>query len=202
MTIEYSVIYWQSPSWPLSKHNELAQTMESADHDAKELQGMPAATVKKLKRDTPKRSPITAGLAYHKNIRNSCYHCGGKYPASDCRFRQSECRFCKKMGHTKKSAVLSSSRKGPGDILCKLTIYPLRIPLSRVMSRRPQKNTLCSIFRAVSHLWWSNQELNGSPISMELDTGAGISIVSEQTYNQLWRETIILQCFKTSCAWL
>ena len=30
--------------------------------------------------------------------------------------------------------------------------------------------------------------LNGSPISMELDTGAGISIVSKQTYNQLWRE--------------
>ena len=30
--------------------------------------------------------------------------------------------------------------------------------------------------------------LNGSPISMELGTGAGISIVSKQTYNQLWRE--------------
>ena len=30
-------------------------------------------------------------------------------------------------------------------------------------------------------------KLNGSPISMELDTGAGITIVSKQTYNQLWR---------------
>lgn len=28
-------------------------------------------------------------------------------------------------------------------------------------------------------------KLNGAPISMELDTGAGISIVSQQTYNQL-----------------
>ena len=30
-------------------------------------------------------------------------------------------------------------------------------------------------------------KLNGSLISMKLDSGAGISIVSEQTHNQLWR---------------
>ena len=32
-------------------------------------------------------------------------------------------------------------------------------------------------------------KLNGAPISMELDTGAGISIVSKNTYNQLWPES-------------
>ena len=32
-------------------------------------------------------------------------------------------------------------------------------------------------------------KLNGAPISMELDTGAGISIVSKQTYNHLWPES-------------
>ena len=32
-------------------------------------------------------------------------------------------------------------------------------------------------------------KLNGNPISMELDTGAGISIVSKSTYYQLWPES-------------
>ena len=32
-------------------------------------------------------------------------------------------------------------------------------------------------------------KLNGAPISIELDTGAGISIVSKNTYNQLWPES-------------
>ena len=48
----------------------------------------------------------------------------------------------------KKSAVLSSTRRGPGDILGKLAICPLRI-LRRVMSRTPQKTTLCTIFGTV-----------------------------------------------------
>ena len=32
-------------------------------------------------------------------------------------------------------------------------------------------------------------KLNGTPISMKLDTGAGISIVSKSTYYQLWPES-------------
>ena len=68
------------------KAYELAQAMKPANHETKELIGMPAATVNKLNRDTPKRSLINARLTPHNNTRNSCYHCGGKHPVSDCRF--------------------------------------------------------------------------------------------------------------------
>ena len=77
------------------KAYELTQAMETADHDAKELQGLPTAAVNKLTKGTGKHfstgtrqttSPMT-----HKNLQNNCYRCGGKHSANDCRFRQSEC---------------------------------------------------------------------------------------------------------------
>ena len=76
------------------KANELAQAIETADHDAKELQG-PTAAVSKLNRGTGKNfstgtrqmtSPMT-----HKNLQNNCYRCGEKHSANNCRFLQSEC---------------------------------------------------------------------------------------------------------------
>ena len=75
--------------------------------------------------------------------------------------------LARRQATSKKSAALSSSRRGPGKILGKLTIYPLRIPL-RVMSGRPQKNNLCTTFGAVVSMIVTLR-LNISPISMELD---------------------------------
>ena len=47
----------------------LVQALETADHDAKELQELPAATINKLNRDTTKRSPTNTAPAYHKALR-------------------------------------------------------------------------------------------------------------------------------------
>ena len=55
------------PNLTFEKAYELAQAMQIADQDARELQGTPAATVNKLNRDTPRRSPSNAGSARHKN---------------------------------------------------------------------------------------------------------------------------------------
>ena len=90
------------PNLTFKKAYELAQAMQMAEHDARELQGMPAATVNKLDRDAPRRPPTNAGPAHHKNAQNNCYRCGGKHPASDCKFHQSECWFCKKIGYIEK----------------------------------------------------------------------------------------------------
>ena len=42
--------------------------MQTADQDARELQGTPAAIVNKLNGDAPRRSPSNAGLARHKTL--------------------------------------------------------------------------------------------------------------------------------------
>ena len=88
------------------KTYKLAQAMETADHDARELQGPPPNAVNKLNKvvraATRRSPPMGARTADHRNPQNSCYRCGQNHLASECQFRRSECRFCKKIGHIEK----------------------------------------------------------------------------------------------------
>ena len=131
------------------------QALKTADHDAKELQEMPAATINKLNRDTTERSPTNTRPAYHKALRIAVTTVEENILHQIVDFINWSAGFPRRQVTLKKSAVISSSRRRPGDILDKLTICLLRIPL-RVMSRRPQKNTLCTIFGAVICPQWSH----------------------------------------------
>ena len=72
------------------KAYELAQAMETADHDARELQGPPTTAVNKLNRGTGRSFATGPRPTIHKNLRNNCYRCDGKHSANDCRFPQSD----------------------------------------------------------------------------------------------------------------
>ena len=178
------------------KAYELAQAMETADHDAKELQGPPTAAVNKLTRGTGKHfstgtrqttSPMT-----HKNLLNNCYRCGGKHSANDCRFRQSECRFCKKVGHIERAcrSKLKQSQRGKGNPASQTHNLSLSSddPANGSKPERPDEYSMYHVRSSHSPIM-IELKLNGTPISMELDTGAGNSIVSKSTYYQLWPES-------------
>ena len=82
--------------------------MEAAEKEAKGLQDVPGASVNRLGRGIPVRKQPT--LRPDHNTPNqpqkalltaSCYRCGAKHKASDCKFREAECHYCKK-GHIAK----------------------------------------------------------------------------------------------------
>ena len=175
------------PNLTFEKAYELVQAMQTADQDARELQGMPAVTVNKLNGGTPRRSPSNAGSARHKNTQNSCYRCGRKHPASDCRFRQSECRFCKKIGHIEKVCRSKLKQERVRGNTRKTHYLSVEDTENGDDPDTTKEHSLYNI-RSSRALLMVTLMLNGSPISIELDTGVGISIVSKQTYNQLWRE--------------
>ena len=89
---------------------ELAQAMETADHDARELQGPPTTAVHKLNRGTGRSFSTGPRPKFHNNLQNNCYRCGGKHFTNDCRFCLSECRFCKKVCHIERACRSKDQR--------------------------------------------------------------------------------------------
>ena len=171
---------------------ELAQAMETVDHDAKELQGPPPTAVNKLNKAvraaTRRSPPVGARTADHWNPPNSCYRCGQNHLASECRFRRSECRFCKKIGHIEKvcrSKLKQNRARGNANQTHNLSLSSEEV----VDSNESPTTDEYSLY----HVRSSRKpimvilKLNGTPIAMELDTGAGTSIVSKQTFDQLWQ---------------
>ena len=172
------------------KAYELAQAMETADHDARELQGPPTTAVNKLNRGTGRSFATGPRPTIHKNLQNNCYRCGGKHSANDCRFRQSECRFCKKVGHIERAcrSKLKQDQRAKGNATSQThnLSFSGDDPVNDSGSKTPDEYSMYNVRSSHTPIM-VELKLNGAPISMELDTGAGISIV--QKHNQLWPES-------------
>ena len=94
------------PNLTYTKAFELAQAMEAADRNAKDLQERAAgihAVRKQDRAEGPRRGTSTA----------TCYRCGGKHLATACRFRDSECHNCGKKGHLAKVCRSKPKYAGP-----------------------------------------------------------------------------------------
>ena len=163
----------------------LAQSLESADRDAKTLQSPPI----RVNAVNTSRNPQNS-RNYRKPDR-PCYRCGGQHLEKDCRFKDAECRKCKKKGH-----IARACRSKPPNQPA------FQKPQSR-QPRRQQTNLLTDDFPedaaetdpvyslfTVSHRSAKplrvDVELNQTPLSMEVDTGASVSVISRDTYKKLW----------------
>ena len=79
---------------------DMVLAMEAADRNAHELeQAMPPGTVHELSDDS--RCQFKGGSRGGSGA-SSCYRCGGKHVVDKCRFKESECHYCKKKGHLAK----------------------------------------------------------------------------------------------------
>ena len=124
-----------------------------------------------------------------------CYCCGKKgHMASQCRFRTYKCHKCSRVGHLQ--AVC------PGD---KDTRVERQKPEKQQGQRKSKGIRQLQTDEALeeNHIWeitGGHKEgyrlqvlINGKPVQMELDTGATVSVISEQEWNQLFPVTNNLQ---------
>ena len=82
------------PNLTFGKAFELAQALKSADRDAKTLLSVPPAVHAVTNSYNPQNRRSNS-----KKPDWLCYHCGGQHWDCDCRFKDAECRNCKKKGH-------------------------------------------------------------------------------------------------------
>ena len=160
---------------------EIALAMESASKDVIELQNK-QIPVQKIKIRKPKK---TAEKQYHKSDKQpqkstACYHCARtNHNPFECKFKNSICYKCQKTGHIT-PACKPQFRKSQ--------IHSLETEQSESASdtdteflKTVTTNTNGKSNREAIHL---TPCINGKNLSMELDTGAGVSVISQADYEK------------------
>eukprot|EP00731_Ephydatia_muelleri_P037001 Em0374g4a len=149
-----------------------AELAEKNVQDLQQSEGSPVHPVHKVE---------PAGKPWSGN----CSRCGGKHKASDCRCKSLDCYKCGKRGHLARvcrshggggskgtrSDELSDERSGKKPLDTEKTETYALYNLSSSKSRMPLVQLLT---------------VNGTPLQMQVDTGAVVSLISESTYMRVW----------------
>ena len=174
-----------------------AQTMELASQNAQDLsKQLSSAPVNQMKHQREQHKP-------QKDI--ECYRCGGSHYATHCRFKDVDCRRCGKKGHlakvchsSKKEDHNNQTHQNPRSVnktlfktLFKYNAHSLdhkpNPHHSATVPEEDSQSTDYPLFTLPGNVQpiVLTMEVNGSDLSMELDTGASLSLISEQTYTNM-----------------
>ena len=170
------------PRLTFKKAFELSQSAEAAEKNARVLQ-------------SSQKPKATALVGYHQSGRPKgptpsapCYRCGDRqHSAQDCRFKTAECHHCKKKGHIAK-VCRSKEQKGHAQ-KARSTAKPPAAPTHRVCDEAEEEDSPYSLYKVTARTAapiLATVTVNGVNLTMEVDTGASLSLISETTYNQLW----------------
>ena len=163
------------PGLTFTKAFGLAQSAELAEKNVQDLQQSEGSPVHPVHKVEPAGKPWSG----------NCSRCGGKHKASDCRCKSLDCYKCGKRGHLARvcrsqggggskgtrSDELSDERSGKKPLDTEKTETYALYNLSSSKSRMPLVQLLT---------------VNGTPLQMQVDTGAVVSLISESTYMRVW----------------
>ena len=160
----------------LTKAMTLAQAIETATKDTQLMQPQ-SAPIQTIKGD-----PLQRGYSGQKK---PCYHCAtpGHSPA-DCRFRTAKCHNCNKVGHLKKTCTAGRTAK---DVRKVSQDSP---PLS---DSENSEYTLFTLNSSTTKPIQVNVLIDKQQLLMEMDMGAAVPLVSEETYHRMWPQKSLQQ---------
>ena len=81
---------------------DIANAMESADRQANALRNEASNSINKLDPYKPRQPRHTEQRRHDKDSNKSSFRCGENHAPQSCRFKNQNCRFCKKQGHIEK----------------------------------------------------------------------------------------------------
>ncbi len=144
----------------------MALAMEAADKDVRDLQGYTTAPAVHYLPQKQRSSIPPQG---------DCYRCGGKHRSRECRFKDSKCHHCQKIGHLARCCRLKAQQANTKQ----------RTPSDQTNQVQEDSDSAESVYHVDGKSkppYLVEVTLNDAPLQMELDTGA---IISEKTYLEL-----------------
>ena len=157
------------PKLTLTKAIEIAQSLEAAEHKSRQI-NEPSQEVLRLTRKAAQRPPRPE----QSQPTGVCYRCGGTdHSAPHCRYKETQCHKCKKKGHL---AKVCQSKKSQGK-------RPERLPTKWV----EEEEAPIYLVRDKSHPPFTVELMvNEKPVTFEVDTGAAVTILSQEVYQHLF----------------
>ena len=158
----------------LEKALEISQGMEAAAQKSKELKGNHRSNAV-LAVDTPGRM---------------CDRCGrGNHDKRDCKFKGATCHNCGKVGHIAPVCRSKPSRRPPRSTTRK-TKWLATLESGHSLAQ-PDPVPLFVIKDRSSSPYVVELRVNGQPLTMEVDTGAAVSLAPESAVTSLLPSAII-----------
>lgn len=160
---------------------KIAQAMEMAEKDALQLQE------KQLDKADPKIEEAvhkTSGGEKKGTTRNpyhNCYRCGVKHRGA-CRHKDTICHSCGKKGHLSRVCRSKARQHQPRS---------QSPPNTNALTSGDKEEDVYNMFplRKEKHdPIYVTVCVDNHPVTMEVDTGASLSVVSETTYKGVWRD--------------
>ena len=158
------------PQLTFTKAFQLAQTMEAADRNARKLQG-----------ESTSLTAVNALVQAQSTANKPCFRCGELQHPATCRFRDSVCNYCKKTGHlaracrSKRRAFSAQQSRATETATHHVTV-----------TEQEDSYSLFNLNGSGHQPFTVTLSVHGEQIQMELDTGAAVSVMSEQTYKTVW----------------
>lgn len=165
---------------------DTAIAMESAEKQANHFRPVaPPSNINVL----PARTQNKQGRKPREQ--KSCFRCGGSQAPQTCRFKDQTCHFCQCKGHIQKVCRKKGASKPERGNVSKNS-NPVRyledeqgvagnFSIFKVEDETAEPAILIHI------------KMNGSKIPMELDTGATLSVMSEETWKEACPTTTLRQ---------
>ena len=184
------------PNLTFKKAYDLAVLMESVRKDTTQLQSKQGAEVHFVQKSTPRGPPPKL---------NPCYRCGGRHKSSVCKFKEENCHFCGKKGHIsrvcrsrqRQQHPAKSRPSGANPEHDAKHVDVKGADASTVPSGSTEQPTDSSVVE--DPVYWTFQlskqgtdpllvtlSADQADLQMEIDTGASVSVISEDTYLSVW----------------
>ena len=120
-----------------------------------------------------------------QGVRKPCYRCGKRgYLPHECGFREATCHKCKKKGHIAKVCRSARNSAQQGSAKWVDTQAPKQ-------EDNDETALICQVSSQTSPPYEVVVNLNGKPVTMEIDTGAAVSIMSNKTKKALFPSEVL-----------
>jgi hypothetical protein len=159
----------------LHDHREEARSVETQPTEIEEK----SAHVNRVTRNAPQSNG-------HGKI--ECHRCGETHPAACCKFKDYECHFCKKKGRSLSLCLQKEKRAAAKS-------EPKHEQAHHIVEHGSDDDVdeynLNRVSSGTSKPLLITVKVNGVDMEMEIDTGASVSIMSEEKFRQFQRDTSV-----------